>query len=189
MSNYRDIYKKRERQIALSLSVGGGYLLSHFRSTIGVAGFNFSVRNGKRWIPRAVTAFVTCSELALLFLPSAFASVSAFASTFRFCVCFSACSRAPFAAGPFRMARKRALGFCRKAVHRLATMTKTLSGFFAFRFTFQDFARKLTCLLGRVPRLWTRLVALGPAPARLSRLPSSRSSFFGGLLPGKGSGY
>ncbi len=30
---------------------GGGYLLSHFRSTIGVAGFNFSVRNGKRWNP------------------------------------------------------------------------------------------------------------------------------------------
>ena len=52
--------------------------------------------------------------------------------------------------------------------------------FFAFRFTFQDFARKLTSLLGRVPRLWTRLIALGPAPARLSRLPSSRSLFFWG---------
>ena len=37
---------------------GGGYLLSHFRSTIGVAGFNFSVRNGKRWNPRAVTTLV-----------------------------------------------------------------------------------------------------------------------------------
>ena len=37
---------------------GGGYLLSHFRSTIGVAGFNFSVRNGKRWSPRAITTFV-----------------------------------------------------------------------------------------------------------------------------------
>ena len=158
----------------------GGDLLSHFRSTIGVAGFNFSVRNGKRWIPRAVTAFVTCSELASAFC---------FCFCFCFCVCFSACSRAPFAAGPFRMARKRALGFCRKAVHRLATMSKTLSGFFAFRFTFQDFARKLTSLLGRVPRLWTRLIALSPAPARLSRLPSSRSLFLGGLLPGKGSGY
>ena len=57
---------------------GGGYLLFRFRSTIGVAGFNFSVRNGKRWIPRAVTAFVTCSELALLFASAfAFASVSA----------------------------------------------------------------------------------------------------------------
>ena len=38
--------------------IGGGYLLSHFRSTIGVAGFNFSVRNGKRWIPRAIATLV-----------------------------------------------------------------------------------------------------------------------------------
>ena len=38
--------------------IGGGYLLSHFRSTIGVAGFNFSVRNGKRWSPRAVATLV-----------------------------------------------------------------------------------------------------------------------------------
>ena len=38
--------------------IGGGYLLSHFRSTIGVAGFNFSVRNGKRWNPRAVATLV-----------------------------------------------------------------------------------------------------------------------------------
>ena len=37
---------------------GGGYLLSHFRSTIGVAGFNFSVRNGKRWSPRAMATLV-----------------------------------------------------------------------------------------------------------------------------------
>ena len=128
---------------------------------------------------------MTCSELALFF---ASASASAFCVCFCFYVCFSACSRAPFAAEPFRMARKRALGFCRKAVHRLATMTKTLSVFFAFRFTFQDFARKLTSLLGRVPRLWTRLIALSPAPARLSRLPSSRSSFFGGIAPRKGFG-
>ena len=130
---------------------------------------------------------MTCSELALLFA-SAFASVSA--SAFAFASASALVLGPPFAAGPFRMARKRALGFCRKAVHRLATMSKTLSVFFAFRFTFQDFARKLTCLLGRVPRLWTRLIALSPAPARLSRLPSSRSLFFlGGLLPGKGSGY
>ena len=58
LSNYRDIYKKRERQIALSLSVGGGYLLSHFRSTIGVVRLNFSVRNGKRWDPHAITTLV-----------------------------------------------------------------------------------------------------------------------------------
>ena len=56
--NLRDIYKKRERQIALSLSVGGGYLLSHFRSTIGVVRLNFSVRNGKRWDPHAITTLV-----------------------------------------------------------------------------------------------------------------------------------
>ena len=40
------------------LGEGGGYLLSHFRSTIGVAGFNFSVRNGKRWSPRAMATLV-----------------------------------------------------------------------------------------------------------------------------------
>ena len=34
----------------------GGYLLSHFLgSTIGAIGLNFSVRNGKRWIPNATT--------------------------------------------------------------------------------------------------------------------------------------
>ena len=37
---------------------GGGYLLSRFRSTIGAAGFNFSVRDGKRWDPRAMAALV-----------------------------------------------------------------------------------------------------------------------------------
>ena len=38
--------------------VGGGYLLSHFRSTIGVVRLNFSVRNGKRWDPHAMAALV-----------------------------------------------------------------------------------------------------------------------------------
>ena len=33
---------------------GGGYLLSRFRSIIGVMRFNFSVRNGKRWNPHAI---------------------------------------------------------------------------------------------------------------------------------------
>ena len=33
----------------------GGYLLSHKRSTIGADGLNFSVRNGKRWNPDAIT--------------------------------------------------------------------------------------------------------------------------------------
>ena len=51
---------------------GGGYLLSHFRSTIGVAGFNFSVRNGKRWSPRAVATLVSLSVRVLVgFCPAA----------------------------------------------------------------------------------------------------------------------
>ena len=41
---------------------GGGYLLSHFRSTIGAAGFNFSVRNGKRWNPRAMAALISLKK-------------------------------------------------------------------------------------------------------------------------------
>ena len=47
---------KKGRGLGLSLrpGEGGGYLLFRFRSTIGVAGFNFSVRNGKRWSPRAI---------------------------------------------------------------------------------------------------------------------------------------
>ena len=32
----------------------GDDLLSHFRSTIGAGGLNFSVRNGKRWSPTAI---------------------------------------------------------------------------------------------------------------------------------------
>ena len=39
-------------------SLGGGYLLSHFRSTIGVVRLNFSVRNGKRWNPHAITTLL-----------------------------------------------------------------------------------------------------------------------------------
>ena len=40
-------------------SRGGGYLLFHFRSIIGVARFNFSVRNGKRWSPCAIATLVS----------------------------------------------------------------------------------------------------------------------------------
>ena len=32
----------------------GSDLLSHLRSTIGVNGLNFSVRNGKRWNPATI---------------------------------------------------------------------------------------------------------------------------------------
>ena len=45
---------------------GGGYLLSHFRSTIGVVRLNFSVRNGKRWIPHAITTLVRFVRLTSL---------------------------------------------------------------------------------------------------------------------------
>ena len=56
-------YKKRVQALCLHPE-GGGYLLSHFRSTIGVMRFNFSVRNGKRWIPHAITtlSFFVCSS-------------------------------------------------------------------------------------------------------------------------------
>ena len=40
---------------------GGGYLLFHFRSIIGVVRFNFSVRNGKRWSPHAMATLVSLS--------------------------------------------------------------------------------------------------------------------------------
>ena len=39
----------------LSSQKDGGYLLSLRTSTIGAIGLNFSVRNGKRWIPNAIT--------------------------------------------------------------------------------------------------------------------------------------
>ena len=37
----------------------GDYLLSRLRSTIGVNGLNFSVRNGKRWNPVAIVTLIT----------------------------------------------------------------------------------------------------------------------------------
>ena len=45
-------------------SLGGDYLLSHFRSTIGVVRLNFSVRNGKRWDPHAIITLVYVSSLS-----------------------------------------------------------------------------------------------------------------------------
>gem|GEM_PF-3388695 len=54
------IYKEREpRAVARSSPLGGDYLLSHFRSTIGVVRLNFSVRNGKRWNPHAIITLVS----------------------------------------------------------------------------------------------------------------------------------
>ena len=57
----RDIEKNKPRGISFlgACRIGGGYLLSHFRSTIGVVRFNFSVRNGKRWNPRAMAALMS----------------------------------------------------------------------------------------------------------------------------------
>ena len=50
----------KPRQLVLSrLLLSGGCLLSHLRSTIGVTGLNFSVRNGKRWIPGAITTLIS----------------------------------------------------------------------------------------------------------------------------------
>ena len=51
--------KKTASMVAVTMEAacqkGGGYLLSRFRSIIGVVRFNFSVRNGKRWNPHANT--------------------------------------------------------------------------------------------------------------------------------------
>ena len=48
-------YKKALRKKSTGLLKVGGDLLSRFRSTIGATGLNFSVRDGKRWNPGAIT--------------------------------------------------------------------------------------------------------------------------------------
>ena len=48
-------YKQRTPKITLRGSENGGYLLSHKRSTIGVAELNDPVRNGKGWDLSAIT--------------------------------------------------------------------------------------------------------------------------------------
>ena len=61
-ASHRLVYKKRGSRCLNSDSLlGGGYLLSHFRSTIGVVRLNFSVRNGKRWDPHAITTLLPSS--------------------------------------------------------------------------------------------------------------------------------
>ena len=52
---HRATKKLGSRSFHCDSLLGGGYLLSHFRSTIGVVRLNFSVRNGKRWDPHAMT--------------------------------------------------------------------------------------------------------------------------------------
>jgi hypothetical protein len=64
--------KRREpyRFLCTALIKKGGDLLSHFRSTIGAEGLNFSVRNGKRWNTLAITTYIfsISSSLTLSFL-------------------------------------------------------------------------------------------------------------------------
>ena len=57
--------KNPEGQLAFRARIGGGYLLFHFRSIIGVVRFNFSVRNGKRWSPHAMATLVSLQHLAM----------------------------------------------------------------------------------------------------------------------------
>ena len=49
------VQKQRTPKITLRGSENGGYLLSHKRSTIGVAELNDPVRNGKGWDLSAIT--------------------------------------------------------------------------------------------------------------------------------------
>ena len=62
--------KQEDPRLLLSPLLRGDYLLSHFRSTIGVVRLNFSVRNGKRWNPHAIITLVSFSRPAELFRSS-----------------------------------------------------------------------------------------------------------------------
>ena len=69
-AHVRQGHKKKARASGrMSGPRGGGYLLSHFRSIIGVARFNFSVRNGKRWSPCAVATLVPFFQRGLSGMP------------------------------------------------------------------------------------------------------------------------
>ena len=56
--------KKGGRFFRIAPPEDGGLLLSRFPSTIGAGGLNFSVRNGKRWIPAAITTCMVCMHIA-----------------------------------------------------------------------------------------------------------------------------
>ena len=58
-------HKKKPLGLVPEGRIGGGYLLFHFRSIIGVVRFNFSVRNGKRWSPHAMATLVSLQHLAM----------------------------------------------------------------------------------------------------------------------------
>ena len=70
ISGAREDTKKGASGIASrgSSRKNGGYLLSHLRSTIGAGGLNFSVRNGKRWNPGAITTRMGDMMNATLYL-------------------------------------------------------------------------------------------------------------------------
>ena len=55
-NTYQKRIKKKDAPDLFVQSVlkNGSDLLSHLRSTIGVNGLNFSVRNGKRWNPATI---------------------------------------------------------------------------------------------------------------------------------------
>ena len=55
----RETKKRGGSDCSESPLLGGDYLLSHFRSTIGVVRLNFSVRNGKRWDPHAIITLMS----------------------------------------------------------------------------------------------------------------------------------
>ena len=59
------IKKHRPEKVSSQGDLSGGCLLSHLRSTIGVTGLNFSVRDGKRWIPGAITTLISRSRLVV----------------------------------------------------------------------------------------------------------------------------
>ena len=58
--HYRIRIKKKDAPDSFVQSVlkNGSDLLSHLRSTIGVNGLNFSVRNGKRWNPATIATLI-----------------------------------------------------------------------------------------------------------------------------------
>ena len=59
-------HEKSGDQQMLIPAESGGLLLSRFRSTIGAGGLNFSVRNGKRWIPAAITTCMGFYEISVI---------------------------------------------------------------------------------------------------------------------------
>ena len=88
------IYKKNDTQIWMSFSikVAMTYSPTNLCSTIGAVGLNFSVRDGKRWIPDAINRLnkgidalhiVQCKSI--FFTSSVMETLFSFLSDFLFC--------------------------------------------------------------------------------------------------------